>query len=70
MPESSKYELENLNSINFASLMTFGAMLRQECGWFDEEENAVGVLASHLSGDASNVQNVTSFNFRTMIWFL
>lgn len=39
-------------------LMTFAAMLQQDCGWFDREENAVGFLVSHLSVDAANVQNV------------
>lgn len=39
-------------------LITFAAMLRQECGYFDEEEHSVGILASHLSGDAANVQTV------------
>ena len=38
--------------------MTFAAILRQECGWFDRKENAVGILTTHLSGDAANVQNV------------
>lgn len=43
--------------------MTFAAMLRQECGWFDEEDHSVGVLAANLSGDASNVQTVSVFFF-------
>lgn len=38
--------------------MTFAAILRQECGWFDRTENAIGILTTHLSGDAANVQNV------------
>lgn len=53
--------------------MTFEAMLRQECGWFDEEDNAVGVLASHLSGDAANVQNVIEFTSLYLLknyWFI
>lgn len=39
-------------------LMTFAAMLRQECGWFDAEEHSVGILAAYLSGDAANMQTV------------
>lgn len=39
--------------------MTFAAMLRQECGWFDDQNNSVGALGSRLSGDASNLQTVT-----------
>lgn len=33
-------------------------MMRQECGWFDKEEHAVGILSSYLSGDAACVQTV------------
>lgn len=44
-----------------ARLMTFAGMLQQECGWFDEEEHSVGILASHLGGDAANVQTVGHF---------
>ncbi|XP_055915259.1 multidrug resistance protein homolog 65-like [Eupeodes corollae] len=36
--------------------LTFKAILAQEIGWFDEEENSVGVLSARLSGDASSVQ--------------
>lgn len=43
-------------------LITFGAMMRQECGWFDEEDHSVGILASYLSGDAANVQTVSQFS--------
>lgn len=39
-------------------LMTFAAMMRQECGWFDKEEHSVGILSSYLSGDAASVQTV------------
>ncbi|XP_055326893.1 multidrug resistance protein homolog 65-like [Sitodiplosis mosellana] len=42
-------------------LMTFGAMMRQECGWFDEEDHSVGILASYLSGDAASVQTAVGF---------
>lgn len=38
--------------------MTFGAMMRQECGWFDDQNNSVGALGSRLSGDAANIQTV------------
>ena len=33
-------------------------MLRQEMGWFDEERNSSGILATRLSQDASRVQGV------------
>lgn len=42
----------------FHRLMTFAAMMRQECGWFDKEEHSVGILSSYLSGDAASVQTV------------
>lgn len=38
--------------------MTFAALMRQECGWFDDEDHTVGVLSARLNGDASNLQAV------------
>ncbi|XP_021920941.1 multidrug resistance protein homolog 49-like isoform X2 [Zootermopsis nevadensis] len=37
----------------------FGAVLRQEVGWFDEQRNQVGTLCARLSGDAASVQGAT-----------
>lgn len=37
----------------------FGAMLRQEIGWYDLKENGVGALCGKLSGEASSVQGVS-----------
>lgn len=37
---------------------TFEAMLRQEIGWYDKKENAVGSLCAQLASDASSVQGV------------
>lgn len=45
-------------NIFFYRLLTFAAMMRQECGWFDKEEHSVGILSSYLSGDAASVQTV------------
>ncbi|CAD1474199.1 unnamed protein product, partial [Heterotrigona itama] len=39
--------------------MTFGAMLRQEMGWYDEDTNSVGALCARLSSDAGAVQGAT-----------
>ncbi|XP_060519450.1 ATP-dependent translocase ABCB1-like isoform X2 [Cylas formicarius] len=36
--------------------MMFDSMLKQEIGWFDRKENAVGALCAQLSGDAASVQ--------------
>ena len=37
----------------------FAAMLAQEIGWFDEQENSAGALCARLSSDASKVQGGT-----------
>lgn len=39
--------------------LSFRALLRQEMGFFDLKENAVGALATRLSTDASQVKGVT-----------
>lgn len=39
--------------------MAFGAMLRQEMGWYDEDANSVGALCARLSSDAGAVQGAT-----------
>ncbi|KAK2584732.1 hypothetical protein KPH14_007064 [Odynerus spinipes] len=39
--------------------ITFGAMLKQEMGWFDDEQNSVGALCARLSSDAGAVQGAT-----------
>lgn len=39
-------------------LMTFKAMLKQECGWFDDEKHSVGALSTFLCADAANLQTV------------
>ena len=36
----------------------FKAMLRQEIGWFDSDDNTTGVLVGTLSEDGRNVQSV------------
>lgn len=48
---------------------TFKAMLRQEIGWYDKKENAVGSLCAQLAGDASSVQGVR-FIDNTLRFFL
>ena len=39
--------------------LSFGAMLRQEIGWHDDEKNSTGTLTTRLSHDASQVQGVS-----------
>ncbi|ETM35318.1 hypothetical protein L914_17749 [Phytophthora nicotianae] len=41
-------------------LATFSAMLEQEIGWFDLDENASGALVSRLSTDSTVLQAMTS----------
>ncbi|OWZ09528.1 Multidrug resistance protein ABC transporter [Phytophthora megakarya] len=41
---------------------TYGAMLRQEVGWFDIPENASGALVSRLSSDSAVLHSMTSEN--------
>lgn len=36
----------------------FDAMLKQEIGWYDNKDNAVGSLCARLAGEAANVQGV------------
>lgn len=41
--------------------MAFEAMMRQECAWFDNEDNSSAVLSTRLSGDATSVQTAIGF---------
>jgi ATP-binding cassette subfamily B (MDR/TAP) protein 1 len=46
---------------------TFATILRQDIGFFDQEENATGVLTSNLAGDAQKVQGVSGAIVGTML---
>jgi ABC-type multidrug transport system fused ATPase/permease subunit len=37
-------------------IMMMGALMRQEIGWYDEEKNSSGVLATKLSSDSLAVK--------------
>ncbi|GAB9477527.1 Multidrug resistance protein abc superfamily, partial [Globisporangium polare] len=41
-------------------LATFSAMIRQEVGWFDLDENSSGALVSRLATDSATLQAMTS----------
>lgn len=43
--------------------MTFTAMIKQECGWFDDKEHSVGALSARLTGDVANLQSVSSSTY-------
>lgn len=45
-------------NIDLYRSITFEAMLKQECGWFDDINNSIGALSSKLSGDAAKLQAV------------
>lgn len=50
--------------------MTFSAMLKQEMGWFDDDENSVGALSARLTGDAANIQGVKRKIFNLILFFI
>lgn len=47
-----------LNCLLWDRSMTFKAMLKQECAWFDDRNHSPGALGSRLTGDAANIQTV------------
>ncbi|XP_026849432.1 multidrug resistance protein homolog 65 [Drosophila persimilis] len=47
--------------------MTFKAMVSQEVGWFDDEDNSVGALSARLSGEAAGVQGAIGYPLSGMI---
>uniref|UniRef100_A0A8C1K758 ABC-type xenobiotic transporter n=1 Tax=Cyprinus carpio TaxID=7962 RepID=A0A8C1K758_CYPCA len=63
----SHVEFNRISSFHiWCSLLTmrlrsqaFNAMMRQEIAWFDDDNNAVGVLTTKLATDASLVKGVT-----------
>ncbi|ORX90713.1 P-loop containing nucleoside triphosphate hydrolase protein [Basidiobolus meristosporus CBS 931.73] len=46
---------------------SFNAILQQEIGWFDREQNSTGTLVSALSTDATHVQGVSGATFGTIL---
>ena len=40
-------------------ILSFKAMLRQEIGWFDLDENNLGALVTRLSSDAASLKGLT-----------
>ncbi|GMF09901.1 unnamed protein product [Phytophthora lilii] len=46
--------------ISRVRLATYSAMLRQEVGWFDLEDNSSGYLVSRLATDSAILQSMTS----------
>ncbi|CAF4562481.1 unnamed protein product, partial [Rotaria socialis] len=52
---------------NRLRIKTFGCILRQEVGWFDEAENSVGSLCSCLATDTLEIQKLTGVRFGLVI---
>ncbi|XP_054157975.1 ATP-dependent translocase ABCB1-like isoform X2 [Oppia nitens] len=48
-------------------LQVFTAMLNQEIGWFDRQENSTGALCSRLSSDTSSVQGAGGSRLSTLV---
>ncbi|XP_013931904.1 PREDICTED: ATP-binding cassette sub-family B member 5 isoform X2 [Thamnophis sirtalis] len=46
--------------------LSFKALLQQEIGWFDDHNNAIGVLLTRLSTDASQVKGATGSRLALM----
>ena len=61
------FSLAGEHLTNRLRALSFRAMLRQEMGWFDRQENSVGSLCARLSGDASSVQGATGARLGTII---
>ena len=47
--------------------LAFGAILNQEIGWFDDDDNAVGALCTRLSADASSVEGATGSRISVVV---
>lgn len=41
--------------------MTFVAMMRQECSFYDDVEHSSAALSARLTGDAGNLQGVSNY---------
>lgn len=52
---SGVYLTTRIRSILFASI------IKQEIGWFDQEENSVGALCTKLSTDAASMQGAIGY---------
>lgn len=47
--------------------MVFQSLMRQECGWFDENDHSSAALSARLTGDAGDLQNVRDLFFNHLI---
>lgn len=49
------------NNLCFHRSMTFVAMMRQECSFYDDVEHSSAALSARLTGDAGNLQGVSNY---------
>ena len=55
------------NLTNRLRILAFDAILNQEIGWFDDDDNAVGALCTRLSADASSVEGATGSRISVVV---
>lgn len=41
--------------------MTFAALMRQECSWYDEDDHSSAALSARLTGDAGSLQGAIGY---------
>ncbi|PIN03579.1 Multidrug/pheromone exporter, ABC superfamily [Handroanthus impetiginosus] len=61
------YNLMGERLIARVRLMMFSAILRNEIGWFDKDENSTGSLASKLATDATLVRSAIADRISTLV---
>ena len=61
--QSNKYERMKISNAMFCSnrSMTFAALMRQECSWYDDENHSSAALSARLTGDAGNLQGAIGY---------
>jgi len=60
MVQNYGFAVASQRLVSRVRLLTFSAMLHQEVGWFDLDENSSGALVSRLATDSATLQAMTS----------
>lgn len=53
------FNIAGVKLTNRLRVLSFGSMLQQEMGWYDESKNSIGALCARLSSDAAGIQGAT-----------
>lgn len=53
------FNIAGVKLTNRLRILSFGSMLQQEMGWYDESKNSIGALCARLSSDAAGIQGAT-----------